>query len=73
MPLASSALPAAPAQPAAEPSLDARQPASLSERVKQAFAAHHLPIHSKKDIPFTTIKVACPGVHPLLASFPRNP
>ncbi len=67
MPLASDAPPAAPEQPKADLSLDdARQPASLSERVKQAFAAHHLPIHNKKDIPFTTIKVACPGAHPLV-------
>ena len=65
MPLTNSAPAAAAAQPQAEPSLEARQPASLSERVKQAFAAHHLPIHNKKDIPFTTIKVACPGAHSL--------
>lgn len=66
MPLAGSAPSSASAQPKPEPSLDARQPATLSERVKQAFAAHHLPIHNKKDIPFTTLKVACPGVHSLV-------
>ena len=41
-----------------------RQPATLSERVKQAFAAHHLPIHNKNDVPFTTLKIACPGARP---------
>ena len=61
MPLAGTAPASAPAQAAAEPDVDARQPASLSERVKQAFAAHHLPIHNKKEIPFTTLKIACPG------------
>ena len=54
---------AAAAQPGPEPNADMRQPASLAERVKQAFAAHHLPIHNKKDIPFTTLKISCPGAH----------
>ena len=49
-------------QPKPEPDMaGGRQPATLSERVKQAFAAHHLPIHNKNDVPFTTLKIACPG------------
>jgi hypothetical protein len=52
---------AAAAQPSPQPQADMRQPATLAERVKQAFAAHHLPIHNKKDIPFTTLKISCPG------------
>ena len=49
-------------QPKPEPDMaGGRQPATLTERVKQAFAAHHLPIHNKNDVPFTTLKIACPG------------
>lgn len=52
-------------EPKPEPDMaGGRQPATLSERVKQAFAAHHLPIHNKNDVPFTTLKIACPGAWP---------
>lgn len=52
-------------QPNVEPDQEARQPATLADRVKHAFAAHHLPIHNKKEVPFTTLKIACPGAPPL--------
>ena len=56
-------------EPKPEPDMaGGRQPATLSERVKQAFAAHHLPIHNKNDVPFTTLKIACPGAWPCPSS-----
>lgn len=60
MPLAHSA--ADPAAAAAHQLVcDPKQPPTLAERAKQAFAAHHLPIQKEPSLPVTTLYLECPG------------
>lgn len=40
---------------------DPTQPQTLSQRAKQAFALHNLPIRRKLAIPLTSIRLSCPG------------
>ncbi|BDA48870.1 hypothetical protein COCOBI_12-5530 [Coccomyxa sp. Obi] len=61
MPLARPALPVpAHASPVTPP--DPTQPQTLSQRAKQAFTHHNLPIRRKLAIPLTSVRLSCPGI-----------
>ncbi len=60
MPLARPA-PPVPAHVSAVTPPDPTQPQTLSQRAKQAFTHHNLPIRRKLAIPLTSIRLSCPG------------
>ena len=60
MPLAHSAADPTAAQ-ARQLVFDPKQPPTLAERAKQAFAAHNLPIQKEPSLPVTTLYLECPG------------
>lgn len=41
---------------------DGKQPCTLAERAKQAFATHNLPVTRKLSVPATSVHLTCPGV-----------
>lgn len=62
MPLARPAPPLVPTHAGATHTLpDPTQPRTLSDRAKQAFTTHSLPIRRKLVIPLNSIRLYCPG------------
>lgn len=51
---------------------DPKQPSTLAERAKQAFANHNLPVTKKLSVPATSIHLCCPGQPPCSCT-PRVP